>query len=119
MSAGMLALSFPGAHLVFGLAMAGAILALALALLLIDGDKRSGLERRLSGYDLNREEQGAPVRGELLETQLVQSAVDLTGRLAERVGVLTRVDSKLEQADLPLRPPEALFLYVAGAFFLT
>ncbi len=29
------------------------------------------------------------------------------------MGVLNRVEDKLEQADLPLRPPEALFLYIA------
>ena len=31
-----------------------------------------------------------------------------------RVGLLNRVEDKLEQADLPLRPPEALFFYVGG-----
>jgi tight adherence protein B len=39
--------------------------------------------------------------------------VSLTGRMAERIGILNRVEDKLEQADLPLRPPEALFLYMA------
>jgi tight adherence protein B len=32
--------------------------------------------------------------------------------MAERIGILNRVEDKLEQADLPLRPPEALFLYM-------
>jgi tight adherence protein B len=32
--------------------------------------------------------------------------------MADRVGMLNRVEDKLEQADLPLRPPEAMFLYL-------
>jgi tight adherence protein B len=38
----------------------------------------------------------------------------LTGRLADRAGLLSRTEDALEQADLPLRPPEALFFYFAG-----
>ena len=44
--------------------------------------------------------------------------VGLTGRLADRAGLLTRTEDALEQADLPLRPPEALFFYFAGLFVL-
>ena len=46
----------------------------------------------------------------------MQEMVGLTGRLADRAGLLTRTEDKLEQADLPLRPPEALFFYFAGVF---
>ena len=42
--------------------------------------------------------------------------VGLTGRLADRAGLLSRTEDTLEQADLPLRPPEALFFYFAGVF---
>ena len=31
-----------------------------------------------------------------------------------RAGLLSRTEDALEQADLPLRPPEALFFYFAG-----
>ena len=44
----------------------------------------------------------------------MQRMVGLTGRLADRAGLLTRTEDALEQADLPLRPPEALFFYFAG-----
>lgn len=94
--------------------MAGAVLALALTLVLISGDKRSNLERRLTGYDLDE------ARGDVSElvpepeTQIVQQVVGITGRLADRVGLLNRVEGKLEQADLPLRPPEAIFSYLVG-----
>jgi tight adherence protein B len=75
----------------------------------------------LSGFGL--EEAGpdpeipAP-RGDqaLAESRLMQEVVGFTGRLADRVGLLNRVEAKLEQADLPLRPPEALFFYLAGVF---
>jgi tight adherence protein B len=92
--------------------IAGAILALAMTLLTMDGDRRSDLEKRLTGFtsdaadaEVDDEQEG--------ETSLVQDMVSLTGRMAERIGVLNRVEDKLEQADLPLRPPEALFLYLA------
>lgn len=111
----------PGMRLGMAILMAAAILALALALMLIGGDHRSRLEKRLSGFGL--EEAGpdplipAP-RGEqaLAETRLMQEVVGFTGRLADRVGLLNRVEAKLEQADLPLRPPEAVFFYLAGVF---
>lgn len=101
--------------------VAGAVGALALALLLISGDRRSGLEKRLTGYGLDEEagpDPGVPARGDqqLAETKFMQDMVGLTGRLADRVGLLNRVEDKLEQADLPLRPPEALFFYLAGVF---
>ena len=46
----------------------------------------------------------------------MQRMVGLTGRLADRAGLLSRTEDALEQADLPLRPPEALFFYFAGVF---
>jgi tight adherence protein B len=98
--------------------MAGAVLAFALAVLLISGDHRSRLERRLTGYGDAPEPELGPARGEqvLAETRLVHDMVEFTGRLAERVGLLNRVEEKLEQADLPVRPTEALFFYAAGVF---
>ena len=90
--------------------IAGAVFALAMTLLTMDGDRRSSLEKRLSGFA------GGDGDGEhaedVVESGLVQDMVSLTGRMAERIGVLNRVEDKLEQADLPLRPPEALFLYL-------
>ena len=104
--------------------MAAAVLAFAMAILLIAGDKRSGLEKRLTGYGLDEagpdpmSSEGVPKSDQLAETKLMQEVVGITGRLAERVGLLNRVEEKLEQADLPLRPPEALFFHLAGIFVL-
>jgi tight adherence protein B len=110
----------PTLRLVIAVLMAAAILALVLAFMLMTGDQRSGLEKRLTGFgtpDDAPDGEAAP-RGEqqLAETRLMQEMVDITGRMAERVGVLNRVEDKLEQADVPLRPPEAIFFYAAGLF---
>src|SRR5260370_11342748 len=94
--------------LVLPILMAAAVLAFALAMLLITGDHRSRLERRLTGYgepEPDPEERAAP-RGEqmLAETRLVQDMAEFTGRIAERVGLLNRVEEELQHAHLPLRP---------------
>lgn len=47
----------------------------------------------------------------------VRDMVDLTGRVAERAGMLDRIARALDHADVPLRAPEAVFgtAVVAGA----
>jgi len=97
--------------------MAAGVLAFALAVMLISGDRRSRLERRLTGYGAEPEpDDRGPVRGDLAETRLVHDMAELTGRIAERVGLLARVEEKLVQADLPVRPTEAIFFYLAFVF---
>ncbi|MEW6474948.1 MAG: type II secretion system F family protein [Actinomycetota bacterium] len=56
--------------------------------------------------------------GSLAETGLVQRAVALTSKVADRGGSLQKVAGLLEQADVPLRPAEALFFYAAGVVLL-
>lgn len=98
--------------------MAGAVLTLALMLMLLGSDHRSDLERRLTGFGLDDEPEPEAESHRfdpaLAETRLMQEMVGLTGRLADRVGLLSRVETKLVQADVPLRPPEALFFAIAG-----
>ena len=48
------------------------------------------------------------------QTPLLQRAVEATGGFAERRGLLVKVEGMLERANLPLRPAEALFFYLAG-----
>src|SRR5262245_39072129 len=91
--------------------IAGVVFALAMPLLTMDSDKRSDLEQRLTGFASSGKDTDAEPSADD-ESGLVQDMVSLTGRMAERIGVLNRVEDKLEQADLPLRPPEALFLYL-------
>jgi tight adherence protein B len=107
----------PTLRIVIAVLMAAAVIGLALALLLMTGDQRSGLERRLTGFGVAEGiDTDAMMHDEqqLAETRVMQAMVGLTGRMAQRVGVLNRVEDKLEQANVPLRPPEALFFYAAG-----
>jgi tight adherence protein B len=50
----------------------------------------------------------------LAQTPFLQRAVDATGNFAEQRGLLIKVEGMLERANLPLRPAEALFFYIAG-----
>jgi tight adherence protein B len=100
-----------GRWLVLLLAAVGAGLG-AFALLLIFGRGEDSLEGRLGVYSSAPE--AAPAGdGSLVETGLVQKAVDLTSKMAGG-GLLDKVEVLLEQANLPLRPAEALFFYGAG-----
>jgi len=106
--------------LVIAVLIAAAVLALTLALMLMSSDQRSGLEKRLTSFGTPQEVESDSVpRGEqqLAETRVMQELVGFTGRIADRVGLLNRVEDKLEQADVPLRPPEAIF-FSAAAFFV-
>jgi tight adherence protein B len=110
------------AKLLFAGLVAAGVLGLGLAVVLMSGDKRGKIEQRLG--DLAREPRAesldveedsfVPREQALAETAVLQRMVGITGRLADRAGLLTRTEDALEQADLPLRPPEALFFYFAG-----
>lgn len=103
----------------FGIALI-VVVAFAAAALVVLGvvalarRERAGLDETLRAY--------GPIPGspdqhadlELAQTAFLRRAVDATGRLASARGALDAVESKLEQADLPVRPAEALFFYVVG-----
>ncbi len=112
----------PAWKLVLPVLVAASVVAFALAMLLITGDHRSRLEKRLTGYGEREPDpaERAVARGDqmLAETRLVQDMAEFTGRIAERVGLLNRVEEKLVQADLPIRPTEAIFFYGAGEFMV-
>jgi tight adherence protein B len=82
-------------------------------------DRRT-LESVLSPYDervvINAaaEEGGRGGGMVMAETAIVKRAVEATARIAEQRGILVRLERALEQADLPLRAPEALFFYLAA-----
>jgi tight adherence protein B len=110
--------------LVFAVLVAAGVLGLGLAVVMMTGDSRGKIERRLGTLLQEPTEVGEGEDDEfvpkgdqaLAETALMQRMVGLTGQLAERAGLLQRTEDALEQADLPLRPPEALFFYFAGLF---
>src|SRR5581483_7102009 len=109
-----------GRYVVLLLAALAAGLA-AVGLLLILGREKGALDGRLDMYAVPRAaEAPAPADsdGSLVETGLVQKAVDLTSKVAGDAGVLDKVETLLEQANLPLRPAEALFFYGAGVLLV-
>lgn len=92
---------------------------LAFAMASIFGERRETIDEQLQSYV----GADAAVDGELMattrvENSIVQRAVSITSKLAERGGTLTKVEALLEQANLPLRPAEALFFYGAGVTLL-
>lgn len=90
-----------------------AVFVLAMTLLSMDHESKSELEKRLTGFTGSQGAGDAADDGHGADTGIMEDIFALTGRMADRVGMLNRVEDKLEQADLPLRPPEALFAYVA------
>ena len=57
--------------------------------------------------------------GGLVQTAIIQRAVDTTARIAEERGFLVTVEAKLEQANVALRPAEAIFFWLAGVVVLS
>lgn len=80
-------------------------------------EREPSLETRLGETRADEESapEGAPTRA---QTGFVRLAVDLTDRMAGGSGLLDRVEKLLEQANLPLRPAEALFFYLAAVGLL-
>jgi tight adherence protein B len=99
---------------------AGAGGLLAYALIGIFGRKDDTLDHRLGLYGGQvsaadgEPEAGSDAVTTLIESSLVQRAVGLTSKVAQRGDLLVKVERLLEQANLPLRPAEALFFYGAG-----
>jgi len=81
--------------------------------------RRRGLEEALAPYAVGRMTEAharAPGAGtpELVELPVLQRAVEALARAAADRGLLQRLEARLEQADLPLRPAEVLFVYVVA-----
>lgn len=53
------------------------------------------------------------------KNQFFRKAVAVTGELAQRQGVLAKIEEQLERADIPLRPAEAVFFYAAAVVIAT
>ena len=97
---------------------------LAFALLQVFGRSEDTLNRRLGHYGrsgsgpVDDPDAAGDSVSTLIESSLVRRAVGLTSKMAERGGLLVKVESLLEQTNLPLRAPEALFFYGAGVVLL-
>jgi tight adherence protein B len=75
--------------------------------------RQSTLERRLAGYSPGAQRASGPRDGSesLTDTKMMQQAAGMAERLAERAGMLDRVRTMFEQAEVPIRPAEALLLW--------
>lgn len=63
-------------------------------------------------------EEHEPVGANHTTVPMLRRAVDFTGEMAERRGMLAKLEADLERANLPLRGAEALFFALAGALLL-
>jgi tight adherence protein B len=83
-----------------------------------DGNLGQALQPYSEGYVAQSEfdeDDGGDGKGQVFaQTPLLQRAVEATGSFAEQRGLLVKVEGMLERANLPLRPAEALFFYLAG-----
>jgi tight adherence protein B len=120
----ILALAVPS-KIVFAGLLTAAVLAFALALIFMSGpNPRGSIEARLGELapaptdDVDEFNPNARPDQVFAETAVLKRIVGLTGRLAERAGLLSRTEDALEGADLPLRPPEALFFYFSSVFVI-
>jgi len=112
-------------QLIVLLLVAGAVGLFAFgALSVIVRDERGSVTRRLRGFtpdpgnaladDANPNEPASRV-----ETGIVERAVQVTTKLAGQSTLLATTESMLEQANIALRPAEALFFYAAGVVLLS
>lgn len=77
------------------------------------------LNRRLKVYEDPYGEEAEPEEDTRHTTvPIIQRAVELTGDVAERRGVLQKLEGDLERASLPLRGAEALFFVLAAALLI-
>jgi tight adherence protein B len=104
---------------VIALAVLGGAGLFAYAVLALATDEKSTLESALQPYHEGRITVEEEDDGSVVQTAIVARAVAATGRFADKQGVLERVETMLERADLSLRPAEALFFYVVGVLLVT
>jgi tight adherence protein B len=95
--------------------VAAGLLAWGLLMIVVRTDEGS-LQSVLRPYaEAPAEDDGAREQISIAESALIRRAVAMTAGLARDRGVLQILERKLEQADLPLRAPEALFFTLATA----
>ena len=80
---------------------------------------RSDLGRTLRPYVGEAEAAEEEGSRSLVESAFVRRAVEATATLARQQGLLDSIEVKLDQADLKLRPAEAVFFVLSGTALLT
>ncbi len=111
------ALSFFGQPIVLYISSLLAFFALAAALWSLGSmfaGGESSLDRALARYSKRDETlEDEEVQEMLVQTALIQRAVDFTETFAERRGFLSRTEDLLERANIPVRAGEGLFFLAA------
>jgi tight adherence protein B len=85
--------------------------------------RKPALEKSLAPYtvgyarDTNTPAAGTAGDQDFVQSPLLRRAIDAVAEVAARRGLLALVEAKIDQADLPVRPAEALFLYLVVAIF--
>ena len=83
-------------------------------------ERRPQLSETLAPYTVGQIAERAPAAAkpggtkDLVTSPLLQRAIEKVGEFAARQGLLQYLEAKLEQANLPIRPAEALFLYLVA-----
>ncbi len=101
-------------YISIGLAFAG-ISTGVWALASMFGGGETQLDRVLARYSEGKDVDEEEVREMLVQTELLQRAVDFTEGFARRRGFLSRIEELLERADLPIRPGEGMFFLIGIA----
>jgi tight adherence protein B len=101
----------------------GAVITAVWTLLMMVLPSENNLDSRLEAYEENYgSDEPAEYdadEGAQATVPIIRRAVELTGEMAERRGLLDKVEMKLERANLPLRAAEAMFFTAATAVILT
>ncbi len=94
------------------LAIAAAV-GLVVWVLVAGHGRNADLQSALETYGTISDSATGGTAGELTSTSMVQHVVNATGRLAERSGRMETLETRLEQAALPIRAAEAVTIYIA------
>ncbi|MFM7064457.1 MAG: type II secretion system F family protein [Actinomycetes bacterium] len=110
--------SLPGMKVLLALLGAAAVALLVWAVLSTVVPDPDALGNRLGAYDPQPADDEEERDTSVASTALLRRAVQVTGEVAERRGILESTELKLEHAAIPLRAAEALFLQVAAIFLV-
>lgn len=109
-----LALNGTSGAIIVAVLAAAAVLGLVAAIVVIFGRRTASVSNRIQGYDAELIPAGPRAEESAFELGFMNSAVGATERLANRLGLMGRIESSLEQIEIPMRAAEAVFLAVVA-----
>lgn len=95
-----------------------AVLACVAMIIVIFGRRPQSVSSQIEAYDWSSGESSDGRDSNAFESNFMNAAVDATERLANRFGVMGRIESTLEQSEIPLRSGEIVFLAVVGTLVI-